>query len=333
MDDSWYQIADSGGPDRVNLRRVDAAHPIDLYRGKDHLGNYVFSFHGEVSDPESLELPDLGRIELILRPLGREGPHRWELTARLLDPEHKDIFRALCADLIAATQVLGEGEHQAAFRVIVRRLQRWQALLRENSRRELSFQARLGLFGELLVLRDRLLPRLESAAAVQAWRGAEGDEQDFLLPAGVVEVKTQLASTDKSIKVASEHQLFDSALPVWLCHQTIAVGSDATEGASSLGSIVEEIRGMLHYESSWSRDLFDARLLECGYSRSRDALDDAWMLAERSWYHVTGDFPRVTPMDLRSGVECVRYGIRPEACKPYEVREEIALSGILECDE
>lgn len=329
MADSWDSVGRSRGPGRVNIRRVDALHPVDLYRGKDHEGNYLFSFHGTVVEPEKLEFPDLGSIDVSLQPLSDEGHDRWELTLKLLDLSHKDIFRALCADLIEATKGLRKEEQQAAFRMIVHRLKRWQNLLRKDPRRGLSHQQKIGLFGELLILADHVLRRLGPIATVQAWRGPEGDEQDFLLPAGLLEVKTQLSSSDTLISIASEYQLYDSTSPVWLCHQTISVDSESTEQALTLDELIEKVRGALDMESSYSKDLFDARILDYGYMDSRDADNERWALARRSWYRIEEGFPHIEPSDLRNGVERVCYGIRLDQCQPYEVEEEDALTGIL----
>ena len=82
---------------------MDPNHPLDLFRGRDHEGNYIFSFTGRFPRLDALALPKLAILDITLT-YRNDGLS--EFAIRLLDRSQVDIFRALCADLLAATEGL-----------------------------------------------------------------------------------------------------------------------------------------------------------------------------------------------------------------------------------
>lgn len=329
MADSWSDIAASRDSSTVTLRRADAGHPLDLYRGKDWQGNYLFCFHGSVSSSEGMNLPKLGNIDVEVGPLPPGSPATWELCLKLREPANVDIFRALCADLMRATEALGRGDDDAGIEIIVARLRRWQDLLKTRRERTLSLQERIGLFGELLVLRDVFQPTVDCLDAARAWRGPHGDEQDFLYGHWNIEVKTQLASADRAVTVSSEDQLHTSSGGILLCHQSIGVDGQDGSDARSLNELVREVAGFFEDRDTTALDLFHATLMEHGYEELSDYDSETWRLRERSFFEVRDGFPRLVPANLPNGVEGVRYAIRIGACEPFRVTEPGALEWIL----
>ena len=318
MADHWAEIRPSGAPGTVHVRRADPDHPLDLFRGRDHQGNYIFSFTGRFPQPDALELPRLAILDLALthRPDGLS-----ELTIRLLDRSQFDIFRALCADLLAATEHLPRRDDGAGIQIILTRLRRWRELLRARHDRRLSDAEVIGLFGELLLLRDTFLVHLQPGNAVAAWRGPYMEEQDFSLREWLIEVKTQVASADSTIQISSENQLDSRSGRILLCHQTVAHDSADDPVARTLNSLVAEITGRLSATSPAACDRFLATLCEFGYRELQDYDRDAWTPHDRSFYLVADGFPKITRGDLRQGVEGVRYGIRLDSCEPFRVSE------------
>lgn len=319
MSDQWDEIQPSGGPGTVHVRRVDPSHPLDLFRGKDHEGNYLFSFTGRFPETAVVDLPKLAILEIVLEH-GSQGFS--ELVIRLLDRSHIDIFRALCADLLAATERLGLKDDSAGIDIILGRLRRWRELLRTLHDQRLSDAQIIGLFGELLLLRDSFLAHLQPLEAVAAWRGPHMDEQDFALHHWLIEVKTQLGSADSTLQISSENQLDARSGQILLCHQILGGAGRDSLGGRTLNSLVEEVAAHLSESSPAACDRFLAVLIEFGYQRGLpDYERDGWMLNERSYYRVVEGFPRITSADLRQGVQQVRYDIRLESCSPFAVSE------------
>ena len=50
MTDPWNEISPSDDAGTIHLRRADPDHPLDLFRGRDHEGNYIFSFKGKFAE-------------------------------------------------------------------------------------------------------------------------------------------------------------------------------------------------------------------------------------------------------------------------------------------
>ena len=319
VSDLWKDIRPSGGPSTVHVRRADPSHPLDLFRGKDHEGNYIFSFTGRFPESAVVDLPKLAILEIALEH-GNKGFS--DLVIRLLDSSHIDIFRALCADLMAATEQLSLNDDSTGINIILERLRRWRELLRTLHDQRLSDAQIIGLFGELLLLRDSFLTHLQPLEAVAAWRGPHMDEQDFALHHWLIEVKTQLGSADSKLQISSENQLDSRSGQIFLCHQILGGAGRESAGARTLNSLVEEVAAHLSESAPAACDRFLAVLIEFGYKRGLpDYERDAWMLNERSYYRVSEKFPRITSADLRHGVQDVRYNIRLESCSPFAVSE------------
>ena len=197
--DPWREIELPKEDNALNVRRADAEHALDYWFARDVRERYVFCFDAGADVPGPSALPRLAGIELVALRIGDVG---CRLVLTLLDSEQFDIFRALCSDLMRATDQLAGNESAAGLAVTLNRLLRWQGLL-ERARNDLLSQSKIiGLVGELLVLRDVLLPRLDTFDAVQSWRGPYGDEQDFLLAGRIVEVKTQVSTSDRYLPIS-----------------------------------------------------------------------------------------------------------------------------------
>jgi hypothetical protein len=190
----------------------------------------------------------------------------------------------------------------------------------------------VGLFGELHFLRDVCLARLPPLDAVRSWRGGLQDEQDFSLGQWKVEVKTQLSTADRVFKISSAEQLDAGNSKLALCHQTLGVvGTDDPSG-SSLRALVSELASVIGQGPSGAVDLFQAILMGYPYVDSEEYAEPCWTLTGRQLFEVRGDFPRLVPSMLPSGISRARYEIDVAACSPFELPAEVALAGMFESD-
>ena len=81
--------------------------------------------------------------------------------------------------------------------MILNRLKRWQRLLKNLS---LIFYLKVRTLGELIFLKNWVIPKYGVNDAVKFWLGPEGSPQDFSMNDLAVEVKCQLGSTKPTIK-------------------------------------------------------------------------------------------------------------------------------------
>lgn len=202
---------------------------------------------------------------------------------------------------------------------LVRRLTAWRLMLGRGLLAGLTPEARVGLYGELLVLREVMLPTLGSAA-VRAWVGPAKAPQDFLHGTTAVEVKTVSRRDPDRCRISNERQLDSTGLKnLFLAHQVIGT---AAEGVS-LPELVDGMRShpAIQPELSW----FENCLLEAGWwDAHRDQYaNDRYALVRRQFFAVSDSFPRMTPPDLPPGVSGVSYLVDLATCRPHRVDETV----------
>ena len=312
--DPWNDIVPIAGIAGRIERRADPEHPVDFYRARLPDGRYLFVLKG-VTGFEATKMPTLAGIDVRIE---KRSNHNSELILELADNEQVSLFRALTQDFLEATvDLLEPSSNLAAERTMIR-LQRWQAMLRRRRSGVLSRQAIIGLTGELLFLRDRLLPRIGVEQALRAWRGPHLDEQDFATGSRIFEVKTQLNTADQYLQVNSEAQLDDSSGEIVICHQTLVSGPESDEDSESLNQLAEDLREKCLSHSLVARDLLDAGLAGAGYQTRTEYGEEFWKPVRTRVFDVAEDFPRLLPAQLPPGVSNVRYRITLGACERFE---------------
>lgn len=314
--DDWKDIAAAAGPASDNVRRADAGHPLEFFRGRDFAGRYLLSLAAETATEGLPDLPRLNGIEVRLE---AHAPHTVRLVLTLLDRNQFDLFRDLADHLLRATVGVARGDNAAGLKLVLRRLRAWHDLLRRRRDDLLSDAEAIGLAGELLFLRDQVLPRRTPTEAALSWRGAHRDEQDFALAHWQIEIKTQLSTSDQRLQVSSEAQLDAGSARLLICHQTLAPAPTAAPGSFTLNSLVGDITAQLEDVGDLGRDAFEAALEALGYVNRAEYDETCWVATYRRAFEVTERFPRITPSMLPSGVQNVRYDIALRECEPFAV--------------
>ena len=311
----WRDIAPAADPHADNVRRASSSHPLDFFRGRNHAGQYIFSL---TSDEGCRELPKPPRLNSIDVSVERRLGDGARLVLTLEDREQFDIFRALCGHLLDATADQPRGANGPGMRLVLQRLADWHNMLRRRREGLLTNEEVIGLVGELLFLRDQIMPRAGVARAVGAWRGPHGEEQDFAIGAWQVEVKTQLSTSDQRLLISSEAQLDISGSRLLLCHQAVA-RAPASGGAVSLNALIDELTSEVTAAGPVVLEEFEEALEACRYARREEYDEPEWLLTDRRLFEVRDDFPRLTPAMLPAGVHAVTYAILLSACRSFAV--------------
>jgi hypothetical protein len=324
MSDQWSDIPSSSHPGIDNVRRVETRYPLDFRRGRDFHGRHILVLEGMADKARLPVTPKLGGIN-VSRAFDAAGTCKLVLT--LLDPAYLEIFRTLCHDLLSTTSRLTRGDNSKGLIIVLERLIRWQELLRRRQGEILTKQEIIGLVGELLFLRDIVLPAT-GPAGISAWRGPFGDEQDFVHGDWIIEAKTQLNTADQRMQISSEAQLDTSSGNILVCHQTLGASSADNSVSRSLNDLVDEVRLALGTNHTSAVLDFELALIEAKYAKQPDYDYDRWVLSSRRTFAVANGFPRITPAMLGNGVERVTYHIRLEACKPFEIDIDAAMEQV-----
>ena len=313
--DDWQDITPAPGPAADNVRRADVGHPLDFFRGRDFAGRYIFSLTAESGCRDLPDPPKLNGIDVALE---RAGADSARLVLTLQDREHFDIFRALCDHLLRSTAGHPHGANANGLQLVLRRLADWHEMLRRRRDDLLRMPERIGLGGELLFLRDIIVPRMAPAMAAASWRGGHRDEQDFAVGHWQFEIKTQLSTADQRLIIASEAQLDTAGSQLLLCHQGLAASPPAGD-AFTLNSLVASLADTFAAAGPAAKDVFDLGLEAWGYAEHETYDQPSWVLTDRLLFEVREGFPRIIPAMLPSGVQRVSYEVLLRACGPFAV--------------
>jgi hypothetical protein len=160
-------------------------------------------------------------------------------------------------------------------------------LRRENG---LSLERELGLYGELLTLRD-LYFAVGAPTALAAWQSENAEQHDFSLAALDIEVKATSAER-RQHWIGSLTQLNPTCdRSLWLASHQLTRTSG---GGQSLPDLIDELRAYIG--SGTARDPFERKLRASGWmDLYTKTIRSRWLLRTPSVvYEVGPGFPRLT---------------------------------------
>ena len=323
----WEQVLAASEPDTRNVRLAESTHPLDFRVGKDFKARYVFQLDAPGAPELRSAVPRISGIECEIEECAR-GVMR--LTLTLINQADLSNFRLMCTGLMLATEAIGPGQGASGLLKVLEELHRWQEMLRHRRDRLLTRSEIIGLVGELLFLRDILCSRLSILGALRCWNGPEGHEQDFVVGGTIFEVKTQVVTADRRIRISSEDQLDAVQGRILLANQGLAPLPASDLSGRSLNGLVRELREIAGSSAAAAADLLDIALLAARYDERDEYDEEFWVLVDRAFYEVRDDFPRIERSDLRPGVEMVTYAIRVSDCQSFAVDVEETMAEMIQ---
>ncbi|MBX9854467.1 MAG: PD-(D/E)XK motif protein [Gemmatimonadaceae bacterium] len=241
------------------------------------------------------------------------GSLRTTILLEASAPKYNEIFSVMTADLLALPNNDSDTPHLIR---ISDRLADWAEFFRRQAESSLSEELQLGIIGELLMMRDFLIPFWGAELTILSWAGPFRRPQDFQGPVAV-EVKSTLGSAGRPILVSNLRQLDPSLVgkPLYLAVLRAEV---VAAGGATLLEVVREIKGVL--PKNLHQD-FESRLLRSGVSAVSLESNRLPLFRALNWrlYRVADDFPRIVEGDVRHGVLDARYSISLTACDSFAV--------------
>lgn len=301
-------------------RRIDSETLHNLFWITDLRGNYGFYLRRNRRFETTESTAKLKGISIVKR---NAQDDVGELFLILKNKEDWQIFYALCEDLVAVAHRY-DSEDQMLSAVEVR-LRRWQQLLKQDRSQEMTLEKQMGLFTELLCLRDVVAPKVGLRQAVFSWVGPDFDRQDFLIDNAVLEVKSYRTSKGAIIHVSSLSQLHSEKEPLFL----VSYGLTHSDDGLSIEHIAQEIKELLYNEAPDVIDTFDNKLIEYGYIPEiiREPLYQ-FIVDKRRAFLVSDEFPKIFPSDVKSQIVSVNYSIDLSRCAEYEVMSDSFLDEV-----
>ncbi len=281
-------------------RRVDAAHPLDLYADfeqPDRPGIVL------ICNERPNDAPPLKAIGIDRR---RRQDGRWSMRIYLEEPKLLTVFGELCRDIIEFTRAAKPAAGQPSG-LVLSRLDRWRSLMQPQAT-GLSRAEIRGLIGELLVLERELIPELGPDDAVSAWIGPFGTSQDFRLPdCRKLEVKTVDLHADQ-VQINGLDQLDSAGDPLELIVVRLQETGIEAEGAITAVRLVEVLRARLS-QAPVALEKFELLLRFVGWSEEVDSDFPAVRLVRIDRYHVDEGFPRLTAATVPAAIAEATYKI------------------------
>ncbi|EZP56616.1 PD-(D/E)XK motif protein [Delftia sp. RIT313] len=266
------------------------------------------------------DLPATGGLVVHLAPpLEGVAAGQRTLAVELEDAQFADIFTVFSIDLIDGISSCATAGD--AIVLLFRRLERWQDFLAAAAD-GISQSAVIGLFGELWVLRDVLVP-IGGVGMLESWTGAQRAPQDFIIPSVcAVEVKTSLSGPLTHVRIHGERQLDDVGLTCLflLC---LRVERDADAG-ESINKLVSDLRSLASSSKEFSI-LLERLLGQAGWMERHAHRYEHLRLriAHRRAFRVSNGFPRLIQDSLRPGLSEVDYILELKACTDFECADNV----------
>lgn len=257
--------------------------------------------------PKSLP-PDLQSLQV--RILG-DGKIWMDVSAR---SHHEELLTLVANKILHAIRIEGRDPAVSVERIISDMRAALRTLVPD-----LSTAEQIGLFGELWVLSNILIPTLGTRAC-HLWSGPESERHDFVGQAVHVEVKTTTRSEPKH-EISRIDQL-RAPLGKRLLFVSVML-ERSLGGDETLANRIDEVREKLGTDGH-ALDVFDSRLAMLGWHEGLRQTGDLLKFTFRSVhvFEVASSFPRL-PDDYAAplGVTGIKYSINVGSLPSLDVNE------------
>ncbi len=197
----------------------------------------------------------------------------------------------------------------------VERLLAWQEFF-ARGRGQLSHEAAAGLYAELYLLAEVMIPAFGVPSAVAHWTGPDPALQDFQMAGGAIEVKSSRGTGSGRINVSSERQLdTDGAGSLFIVYIELDERQDGT--GQRLDEAVDSLIKVVAPSPSAAAQ-FESKLLSAGWKRDEER-SERYFVRLMEAFEVRDDFPRLISADLPAGVGNVQYSVDRAAMVPFKV--------------
>lgn len=212
------------------------------------------------------------------------------------------IFTPMANQIFAGVSIQG----RRPFDVVVETIEEFRGALKPL-KPDLTLAEQIGLFGEIWVLRNVLIPNIGSRACA-LWSGPDAERHDFIGDSAHIEVKTTTKSEDKheisrmdQLRAPSGKKLLFASIQL----------EKSEGGEKTLATLIDEVIEALGKDGK-AIDAFESRLAKM---RWHDGLRQSGELRKFSvrdaqFFEVEGSFPRL-PDDYipPRGITAIKYTI------------------------
>lgn len=291
-------------PSRHFIRFGDNRH-LSLYIGRDDDARYSFDFRG-IYKPVRISSSDVIAVEQY-----KDGDI-YTLRFSLENSELLEYFCTFCQDLLDSVRVTNDDE--TAYHTLRSRYYSWRQLFRPDNARMTEAEI-MGLIGELLFLRDFMIPNRGIDIALESWTGPEKIHKDFSDQQDWFEIKA-ISFGKETVHISSIEQL-DSDIEGTLVVYDLEKMSPSFDGIR-LNQLVNNIISLLANTSQ--KEMFMDKLQLFGFDFSNENDNLVFALRNERHYRVKPDtFPRIRRSMLPDAITRVQYELLLTEIEPYKM--------------
>lgn len=259
--------------------------------------------------PQPIQLPRGQGFSLISTDVhSHPAGYSWSALVRH-ETGSLELFTKVAIDLVNLMESTSTQEGSRIHGAMISRIRAWQAFMKRESDGVLSTEEEIGLFGELLVLRNLLADGVSEFDALDSWAGPEDGLHDFLLGDGAIEVKTTVAPAGFLAKITNLDQLDDCL------HQPLfiaAVRLAQLDDGMTLPELIDQVTGRL--QDPGAAALLNSRLVSTGYMDTmRPEYRRRFRCSELTYRIVGPDSPRLTRANVPASIHEARYSLDLDA--------------------
>ncbi|PZE20329.1 PD-(D/E)XK motif protein [Paenibacillus xerothermodurans] len=306
-DNPWLNMGSS------SQRRAISNTPHNLFWVTDLDGHCGFCIQTKDTTVATNRKLNLKGITIVTRNIPPQGN---ELFLILNTNEDWQIFHALCQDLI--TVIKREIDHRKMITAVENRLKRWQLIMQQDHKL-FSLEKQMGLFSELLCLKEVASAKVGIRDAVISWGGPDFDKQDFLMSNCAIEVKSHRTSKGETVSISSMQQLQCDKEPFYLMSYALTI----SEKGKSVEDILKEIIKILESGHIDLIDVFENKVIQYGYISEiiREPLNK-FIVDSQKIFRVSDSFPKITPASVKREISSAQYTIDLSQCSEFEINLE-----------
>lgn len=304
MHNDIYKTFKEDFPSRHFIRFGDNRH-LSLYIGRDDDARYSFDFRG-IYKPVRISSSDVIALEQY-----KDGDI-YTLRFSLENSELLEYFCTFCQDLLDSVRVTNDDE--TAYHTLRSRYYSWRQLFRPDNARMTEAEI-MGLIGELLFLRDFMIPNRGIDIALESWTGPEKTHKDFSDQQDWFEIKA-ISFGKETVRISSIEQL-DSDIEGTLVVYDLEKMSPSFDGIR-LNQLVNNIISLLVNTSQ--KEMFMDKLQLFGFDFSNENDNLVFALRNERHYRVNPDsFPRIRRSMLPDAITRVQYELLLTEIEPYKM--------------
>lgn len=303
-DNEIYKTFREEFPSRHFIRFGENRH-LSLYIGRDDDARYSFDFKGKFK-PFKISSSDVIAVEQY------HNNDIFTLRFSLENSELLEHFCTFCQDLLDSVRIISDDD--AAYKTLRSRYYSWKQLFRPNSSQMTESEV-MGLIGELLFLKNYMIPQMGVDIALESWMGPEKTHKDFSYQQDWFEIKA-INFGKESVRISSIEQL-DSDTDGFLIVYELEKMSPSYDGIR-LNKLANSIIALLADASQ--KDIFLAKLQLFGFEFKKENDNFVFSLKNKRKYKVASNlFPRINRNMLPEAITRVQYEIQLSEIENFKV--------------